>query len=186
MRSRETNAPLSNQGRVLCWGLVARTGVEHEIAAGGGYRLPNVEVMKPDPGDPMPTTTPVLELRMPCELASAHRVRERVGGLEIDGLEDEARERVRIVLSELVANAALHSGQTADDTILVTLAERDGPLRVTVIDDGPGFVPTTEMPNPRQDHGRGIPIVFEYARTMGVTRTDDDATCVWADIPLAA
>jgi anti-sigma regulatory factor (Ser/Thr protein kinase) len=132
----------------------------------------------------MPFAPDTTVLSLPCELASARYAREHIGDLALDGLDDDALERVRIVVAELVANAALHSGNAEDQYILVTLQERDRAVRVTVVDAGPGFVPSALMPDPKQDHGRGTPIVAKLARSMSVTRTDG-ATRVWAEIPLS-
>lgn len=82
---------------------------------------------------------------------------------------------VRLVVSELVTNAVLHS----QSPFTVTLARRDHEVRLAVKDGSMTPVPTS----PRQDSqpvgGRGLYVVDMFSSSWGVT-TEKEGKSVWA------
>jgi anti-sigma regulatory factor (Ser/Thr protein kinase) len=68
-----------------------------------------------------------------------------------------------LLTSELVTNAVLHGGQT----ITLTVEDRGGAVRVTVVDDGAG-TPAVRLPSPGDGAGRGLQLVDQIATRWGV------------------
>ncbi len=56
-------------------------------------------------------------------------------------------------------------------------------MRISVIDDGAG-TPKARRPQPTTEHGRGLWIVEQIAKSWGTT-TRPDGKEVWAEIALA-
>jgi anti-sigma regulatory factor (Ser/Thr protein kinase) len=92
-------------------------------------------------------------------------------------------EDARLVISELVNNAVLHSGCATDDIIRVT-AQRDGSfLIISVHDPGIGAeFPHLRDPKVPEPGGYGLRIVKEIAARWGVENPDGHR--VWAALAL--
>ncbi|WP_050364364.1 ATP-binding protein [Streptomyces fradiae] len=93
------------------------------------------------------------------------------------GTPDGLRHRVKLVVSELVTNAAVHG----EGRVTMRLTAGVTRLRVTVTDESP-TLPIPRDPGPDQENGRGLLIVAGYSDNYGV---DDDGT-VWARFNTAA
>ena len=91
------------------------------------------------------------------------------------GLSGQRLDDLRLVLSELVANAVVH-GQGS--TIEVRVAATDGVIRGEVVDDGDGFT-VPARPEPDALGGRGLSIVDTLAQDWGVER---GSTHVWFEL----
>jgi anti-sigma regulatory factor (Ser/Thr protein kinase) len=77
--------------------------------------------------------------------------------------DDEARERVELMVSELAANCVVHAASDFE----VTITQKDDVLRVEVTDIAEGQ-PTVQWPDPMQPKGRGLQIVSALADQWGV------------------
>jgi|tagenome__1003787_1003787.scaffolds.fasta_scaffold20926315_2 anti-sigma regulatory factor (Ser/Thr protein kinase) len=87
------------------------------------------------------------------------------------------RDKIALVLSEVVTNAVLHGGVGPDQELHVDM--RLGPDLVAfhVYDLGEGFTPTgLDEPNPRK--GMGLYIINRLAERWGV-RPAGAGSCVW-------
>lgn len=87
--------------------------------------------------------------------------------------DDETRERVVLLVSELVSNAVRH----ADTGFLVAVAPGGSGVLVEVSDGGPGE-PSVQPRDPTALSGRGLQLVEDLADTWGVRRNDSTKT-VW-------
>ncbi|MEU3509669.1 ATP-binding protein [Streptomyces longwoodensis] len=122
----------------------------------------------------------VCEFSVRCEReaipASREIVRRRLSCWDCDG---EAMETACLVVSELVTNAAMHSGGTRVDVRMQWSAET---LRIQVRDDG-RWHPSVETPQGElTECGRGLAIVTACASEHGRS-TSAAGTTSWAVIP---
>jgi anti-sigma regulatory factor (Ser/Thr protein kinase) len=92
-------------------------------------------------------------------------------------LEEEQRFNLRLLVSELVANAVRHGHP--DDGASVRVTARKGPerLHVEVCDGGGGF---DWHARPSSDGGRGLPLVAALADRWGLTF--DGGTTAWFEL----
>lgn len=112
--------------------------------------------------------------RTPRAPAEARRM---VEALPLDPATAEA---VRLVVSELVSNAVMHG----TGAIAVTLATEPDGVRVSVSDDGAGFLRSGDpaMPPPDAPGGRGLALVSRLSARWGVE--PGDPTRVWCVVPV--
>ncbi|MBI1336746.1 MAG: ATP-binding protein [Phycisphaera sp.] len=106
---------------------------------------------------------------IPSTLEEACRVQELILE-EVEKLDynDNARFAIRLALDEALANA-IHHGNRDDANKKVTVRYSATPqeVRITVCDEGPGFVPDT-VPDPTSEenlikpHGRGVMLIKAY------------------------
>lgn len=82
---------------------------------------------------------------------------------------------VRLVASELATNAMEH----ADTPFAVTLAERDGLVRLTVR-DGSSVLPVLVSPQLTDTAGRGLVLVEQLSQEWGAAPDTVGAKSVWA------
>lgn len=120
-------------------------------------------------------TSDDLDLRMVARPASVGTLRRTVGDAVRARYGDGLAEDVELCLSELAANAVLHSGGT---TIEVLVQFEDNGVLLTVADDG--VVPVEELrptlaldytDDPEATSGRGLAIVATLSRGWGAHRT---------------
>ncbi|MZE75786.1 ATP-binding protein [Streptomyces sp. SID5475] len=93
------------------------------------------------------------------------------------GMPDGLRDRVELVVSELVTNAVSHG----EGRVTMCLTAGGAGLRVTVADESP-LLPVPRDAGPDQENGRGLLLVAGYSNDYGV---DPDGT-VWAWFDTAA
>ena len=86
---------------------------------------------------------------------------------------------VRLLVSELVTNSVQHASVAAEDSIVLVVSINDETVRVTVSDDGPGFVPPTSPPPEDADAGWGLFLVEQLADSWGV---GESGKGVWFEI----
>jgi two-component sensor histidine kinase len=87
----------------------------------------------------------------------------------------DIRDRVLLLLSELVSNSVAHSGLSAPDEVQVHIAPISGGVRVEVVDEGIGM---GEDP-PQRDRSFGLRLVDGTADRWGHS---DNPTRVWFEI----
>jgi anti-sigma regulatory factor (Ser/Thr protein kinase) len=122
------------------------------------------------------STSPILGLSLRCDRRAPGLVRRALErALKAAPMLDDAR----LVATELVNNAVLHSGCGADDIIRVTARVDDGFLIISVHDPG------VSIESPRLRHrggsepgGFGLRIVQQLAHRWGTERPDGHH--VWA------
>jgi anti-sigma regulatory factor (Ser/Thr protein kinase) len=90
----------------------------------------------------------------------------------------DERDKLELVLSELVNNAVVHGGAaTAEHQITVHLAVAPERIRAEVCDPGSGFDPDALASRQGQIGGYGLTILDGLTSRWGVS--SDDGTCVW-------
>ena len=84
----------------------------------------------------------------------------------IDGLPTHREADLALVISELVTNAIRHSGLGSDDEIEIIADFRGEGVRVTVRDDGRGFLRGARS----KDGGWGLEIVEQLSDAWGLEK----------------
>jgi anti-sigma regulatory factor (Ser/Thr protein kinase) len=106
-------------------------------------------------------------------LAAPAQARRMVRSLP---LQEEARDALVIVVSELVTNSVRHSGVAAGEPIEIRVTEADGQVSVSVHDRGPGFSPTTATNGKPRPAGVGLKIVAALSENWHVECAHDGCT----------
>src|SRR2546425_5577979 len=91
---------------------------------------------------------------LPAAAEARRSVDELAASIPPDRLQD-----LRLIVSELVANAVQHAGLDAEDRIRVKLEMSTDRVRVEVIDFGRGFAANQRDPRPEEAGGWGLVIV---------------------------
>ncbi|MFD5253105.1 MULTISPECIES: ATP-binding protein [Streptomyces] len=140
----------------------------------GGLVEERFSITKHSPGERPP---PVDESRV---RAMRLVTRERLTSRGLTCVADDAT----LVVSELITNAIVHSGGRQ---IRLTLDVRDGVLRIRVHDGVPGPRPTAQCPEDDDEHGRGLVLVREIARSrQGAWGVSDNGATTWCELSLVA
>lgn len=115
---------------------------------------------------------------------SAGTVRGWTAKLLADQVAAETLETVTLLVSELVANAVVHSDSSLPGgTLTVCLGIGDGVLHVEVIDGGSATsVPTMRATDDGSDGGRGLSWVDLLADAWGTDQDDEAGNAVWFQI----
>jgi anti-sigma regulatory factor (Ser/Thr protein kinase) len=92
-------------------------------------------------------------------------------------------DRLELVVSELVTNAVRHSGMSPGEPVELEVVCREGALRVSVTDPGPGFEWSEGQPDPATIGGWGLYLVGEMVSDWHVEHAGG-RTRVVADMPL--
>jgi len=128
---------------------------------------------------------------LPSEPVSVTTARRYVCGLLAEwGLPPgtPALDSVRLIVSELVTNAVLHTSDRSPTFTVDIRLERSELLHIGVTDSHPRR-PHCLVPAPVQDNGRGMVIVRHLTAESGgkveVTPTDDGGKTVWITLPWA-
>ena len=121
-----------------------------------------------------------LETRIERRFAQRDRgapraARSIVAGL--DGVSDDVRCDLTLVVSELVANAVRHAPAVDGGEVRLVIVRRHGHVHVEVRDPGRGFDPT---PDRTREGGLGLLTVSRVAREWGIQ--SGDCTTVWCDL----
>ena len=109
---------------------------------------------------------------MRAGLGAPAQARHTIGALP---LREDAREKLALLVSELVTNSIRHAGLAAGDPIQLELTSENGLLWIAVRDGGPGFDPANGNGNVR---GFGLSIIASLAEDWGVESGPDGCT-VW-------
>jgi anti-sigma regulatory factor (Ser/Thr protein kinase) len=96
-----------------------------------------------------------------------------------DGLDPEAMDDVRLVVSELVDNAYLHGR----GEIRLIVERRPDRVRIEVVDEGRGAAVRIRERGPEQLGGHGLKLVDALAADWGAF---EGTTHVWAELEIAA
>jgi LytS/YehU family sensor histidine kinase len=118
---------------------------------------------------------------VPCNREAPCAVRAAIDDLEAIG---DIREDARLVASELVTNAVVHSGCSATQAIVVAVKVQDESLVITV-DDPCVAGQTAHIWGANHDPMRGrfgLRIVEQLSRDWGATRYNGHL--VWAELAL--
>jgi len=130
----------------------------------------------------MANTSPaVLHLALRCDKHAPAAVRRALEGVsEIEPVLDD----VKLVATELVNNAVLHSGCSAEDELRINAQLGPGCLTISVHDPGPADLgprlrASEDSPEPG---GMGLRIIQELTHRWGAERPDGHR--VWAELAL--
>ena len=124
--------------------------------------------------DALPEPSVDLNRSMRAGLAAPSQARRAVVSLP---LIESTREKLALVVSELVTNAIRHAGLGAGDPIDLRVMSRDGHVRIAVRDGGPGFDPLSQ-------NGNGSTTTTEASAWRSSTRCPTSGAS--SDIPTAA
>jgi sigma-B regulation protein RsbU (phosphoserine phosphatase) len=123
---------------------------------------------------------PRTELRLPMESIAPALARAGVRGMS-PGLPVRTAADLALLVTELVANAVKHASTAPGDEILVRLFAVD-PIRVEVVDRGPGFDPGLPAePVEGRAEGWGLHLLDSLASRWGVDR-DERTNTVWFEL----
>lgn len=97
------------------------------------------------------------------------------------GMPEDVIETARLLISELVANAVLH---TDSQQIICRIEASGHRLRIEVADEGPGLKESSpRAADAEEECGRGLVLLDALADAWGVITPDQGAGCtVWAEI----
>jgi anti-sigma regulatory factor (Ser/Thr protein kinase) len=119
-------------------------------------------------------TMPPVHRGIRAGLAAPAEARRAISGLPLG---EVARQRLALVVSELVTNALRHAGLAAGDPIDLDVTSENGSVWISVHDPGPGFIMNGNT-------GTGFAIVDSVTDAWGVDRGPDGCT-VWCAVDTA-
>jgi anti-sigma regulatory factor (Ser/Thr protein kinase) len=98
-------------------------------------------------------------------------------------LPQPARQRLALLVSELVTNAVLHANVATGDPVRLEITMHGGRARIEVRDGGAGFddAHSPGGADPFAVGGQGLVIVAALSDTWGVVR-DPDGCTVWCEV----
>ncbi|MFF7803090.1 ATP-binding protein [Streptomyces olivaceus] len=112
--------------------------------------------------------------------AMRHLTRERLTSRGLTCVADDAA----LIVSELITNAILHSGGRQ---VQLNLDLHDDVLCIRVHDGVAGPRRTAATPEDDDEHGRGLVLVQEIARSrQGAWGVSDNGTTTWCELSLVA
>ena len=122
---------------------------------------------------------------IPSLLSDGIRVVEEViGEIKAFGYSENAAFAVRLALDEALANAIRHGNQNDPaKRVFVDYAVDDDAVRISILDEGPGFDPDT-VPDPTLDEnlerpcGRGVMLMRAYMTEVAYNATGNRVTMV--------
>jgi anti-sigma regulatory factor (Ser/Thr protein kinase) len=126
----------------------------------------------------LPHHSVALSRKMRAGLAAPAQARRAVTSLPFL---EATRERLALVVSELVTNSIRHAGLGAGDPIDLDVTSVDGHVRIAVHDDGPGFDPAPHAGEAPANGGFGLALVAALSAEWGVERHPDGCT-VWCAV----
>lgn len=131
------------------------------------------------PGDAhrlLETAPPALELELPADPTAPAAARHAVDDFA-DGLAEDVRFNLRLLVSELVSNSVRHAGLRDGAVVRLSARLANGSVRVEVVDGGVFGWP----PGGRNGSGgRGLPLVAALAERWGLTF--DGGTTAWFEL----
>lgn len=119
-----------------------------------------------------------ITLELSVDLKAPGRARRSMEELR-SRVDPETIDTITLLVNELVTNSVKFAGGESIE-VRVGRARRGGTVRVEVLDDGPGFVPSQDQPALTDVSGRGLFLVESLADRWGINM--DGRTCVWFEI----
>jgi two-component sensor histidine kinase len=116
----------------------------------------------------------VVERNLELGPAAPAAARRLVGDIS---LEERARSRLELILSELVTNSVKHTDAGADAELCVRLRRDSELIRGEVCGDGPEFEWTPHDPDLEEPGGLGLMIVDQLSERWGICTNSQ--VCVW-------
>ena len=92
-------------------------------------------------------------------------------------LDDTARSKLELILSELVTNSVKHAGRAGDAELSVSLRRERELVHGEVCGEGPEFEWTPHDPDLEEPGGLGLMIVNDLAERWGIITNSQ--VCVW-------
>jgi serine phosphatase RsbU (regulator of sigma subunit)/anti-sigma regulatory factor (Ser/Thr protein kinase) len=127
----------------------------------------------------LPRSGPLVEREFPATLHAARDVADALAPLSGD-MDPELAADLRLLATELVANAVRHTG-VADGSLELRVRLTGDVLYLSVADDGPGFeVPERPLVAPDGPGGWGLYLVDQCAARWGTER--GDRHLVWFEL----
>lgn len=126
------------------------------------------------------------DIHLPAVSSGIQRARSVAGALPVT-LDDEARDDLRLLVSEVVTNAVRHGGSQAhetDERVRVRMGVEGRRLRVEVFDGGAGFRPARRRPDADPGSGWGVHFVRELADRWGTAHDAREGSVVWFELRL--
>ena len=122
-----------------------------------------------------------LELKLPSDARAPATVRRSVQALS-EHIDSELLDDLLLLADEVVTNGLLHAPEDNRWLLIRVLAFPNPslPIRVEVIDSGPGFEPELRQPEVDETGGRGLFLVDALADRWGVD--DQGGTRVWLEL----
>jgi anti-sigma regulatory factor (Ser/Thr protein kinase) len=118
-----------------------------------------------------------LVISLPGGAGASYRARRAIEMLASDLARPISR--AQLLVTELVTNSVRHGNVGPGGQILVDVALRDGVVRLTVTDSGPGFAPVRPALDPTSDGGIGLLLVDRLAERWGVSQ---GGRSVWFEV----
>ena len=128
----------------------------------------------------MPGATHTVKRALAARPEAAAEARREVVGLPLD---QDAREQLALLVSELVNNAVLHAAAPGAP-VRLEIRVRSDRARIEVGDSGQGFDPPVPVGRNLLTDGGGLPLVAAIAETWGVRRRRGGCT-VWCELSVA-
>ena len=123
-----------------------------------------------------------LAIALPRSVQAPSQARAAIASLSADvELDRRVVQTLLLLVSEVVSNAVLHSAAAADSEICLEAAVREDAVRITVTDDGEGFIPGPRDPA-RLEGGFGLFLVAKAASRWEVQ--PGAPTRVWFELDL--
>ena len=123
----------------------------------------------------------VIEDRLPAEPKAPAQARNLVRELELD---DETRQNVELIVSELVSNSVKHTGDGAQRMVRLKLECLPEGVQGEVCDDGGGFDWEPHDPQLSEPGGLGLMVVDHLAENWGIKQ--NSVSCVWFECACSA
>ena len=120
-----------------------------------------------------------LRTAIPAGPESALTARRCLAGLR-GRLEPDLLQRLRLLVSELVTNSVRHAGVEPGSRVILHVDAGDDAVRVSVIDEGRGFMPRPRKRDIDEPGGWGLVLLDQLADRWGVE--NDGTTRVWLEI----
>jgi anti-sigma regulatory factor (Ser/Thr protein kinase) len=137
----------------------------------------SVSTERPDHQD-----APVLRLDIDQNPEAPALARAAIAGFcEGRGIETTTLAALRLLVSEIVTNAVIHSEVAPPATIHLCASIAPGAIRIEVTDAGDGFTPRPRDPA-QLVRGYGLYLVDKEAERWGVRR--QRGTMVWFEMPI--
>ena len=129
---------------------------------------------------PIRMGAPALRISLEGNSSAPSLARAAITGFsEGSAIESARLATLKLLVSEIVTNAVIHSGAATGEIVLSARLLDNGDVRVEVTDGGEGFTPVPRD-LARPDGGYGLYLVEKEARSWGVDHSG--GTRVWFEL----